>query len=147
MKLEEMKKIADARTKGKWKHDWGNHDIEIPYPNRSESLLQRGDDGNYNANLEFAAMAANNWDKLIEELEYYRAHHMTPLIKVIEELKDKNDMLMAVVEAAKAMSNLYVLMKDHEASTVSPKTFFNLMQKYCNEYGALQITLKALEDK
>lgn len=73
--LEEMKLIADARTKGEWRHDWGNHDIEIPYPNRSESLLERGADANYNANLEFAAMAANNWDKLVAVVETANSLH------------------------------------------------------------------------
>lgn len=109
MQLSEMKKIAEARTKGEWSHDWGNHDIEIPWPNRSKSLLSRGEHGNYDANLEFAAMAANNWDKLmvvveaaqsiLYNLNWFNKHHL-PI--GIQEIKTELTIALENLEASNA---------------------------------------------
>lgn len=58
MTIEEMKKIADARTKGEWNYN-GKFRVSIP-----------GEEGDYffrteKASAAFIAMAANNWDKLM----------------------------------------------------------------------------------
>lgn len=52
--------------------------------------------------------------------------------------------LLAVVAAAEDMTNLYAKMQEMDAELFSPRTFWALLQDYCNEYGALKRRLAAL---
>lgn len=67
--IQEMKRIADARTKGNWifKRQNGFHayihtqdDYVIPSPDKDTFPCNM-----LNDDAEFIAMAANNWDKLM----------------------------------------------------------------------------------
>lgn len=75
MTLDQIKAIAAERTKGPWKYDWGNWDIE----NQNRKTLCCFDLGcrenitvPAHADGEFIAMAANNIDKLIAVVEAAR---------------------------------------------------------------------------
>lgn len=98
MKFEEMKRIADARTKGEWsvlslgerinsRHkvmsNWSADPLEI-----TGDLMDIWD-------AKFIAMAANNWDKLIAVVEAlknlsndgYLDEQMGSVFKALEELE------------------------------------------------------------
>lgn len=69
--IKQAREIIDAATPGPWKHDWGNADVEVSYPNRKE-IVTRGEDDNYNANLEFIAAAREGWPKALDEIERFQ---------------------------------------------------------------------------
>lgn len=64
MTFDEMKKIAEARTKGKWfptvAHFEGRGYRAVSTPTSVDEAEK---------NAEFIAMAANNWDRIIARLE------------------------------------------------------------------------------
>jgi hypothetical protein len=68
MKLEEIRALIEAATPGPWKHDWGNHDVEGARPERAE-IVVRGENGNYNADLEFIAASRILIPKLLAVAE------------------------------------------------------------------------------
>ena len=67
MTLEEMRKIADARTMGEWRNlgpEIRTHTSDNAYMNLGIMVAPR--------NAEFIAMAANNFDKLLAVVEAAR---------------------------------------------------------------------------
>lgn len=74
MKLEEMKRIADARTKGEWFWSGNTYGEYLKSRNGEDILLGiDAETGLYKKASEedeaFIAMAANNWDKLMKVVE------------------------------------------------------------------------------
>lgn len=69
MKLEEMQKIAEARTKGEWYS--GNLNIYLGSQESVSELLYEADNGPSasEANNDFIAMAANHIDGLLKLAE------------------------------------------------------------------------------
>lgn len=64
LNISEMKKIAEARTKG----EWTDHIYRVSCGIHLVSTGMRAEDS------EFIAMAANNWDKLIAVVEAAEAY-------------------------------------------------------------------------
>lgn len=68
MKLEEIKKIADARTKGEWLVGGDYYNVIADLDGKNDVWPLFGISHShpyYKANAKFIAMAANNIDKLI----------------------------------------------------------------------------------
>lgn len=68
MTLEEMRRIADARTVGKWRVDPDGNGIEVRRKMDYPVTLDLNSN-NSPENLEFIVMASNNWDKLLKVVE------------------------------------------------------------------------------
>ena len=51
--------------------------------------------------------------------------------------------LMDVAKSAKDLTNIWEKFNEHKIKDL--RGFYELMQKYCDEYGALQIRLRELE--
>jgi hypothetical protein len=112
MKLEDMKRIAEGRTPGKWEHRFGDYHHGV-YFGQSESqhiarsIAGRGNGGvkEEKANAEVIVMAINHLDKFIKLAEAAKSifdtmmfddklqHHVVPdgrlnsLKKALEELE------------------------------------------------------------
>lgn len=96
-KIKKARAIIDAATSGPWEHDWENAGVEVPYPNRKEIVI-RGEDDNYNSNLEFIAAARIGWPRALDEIERLQEIFSHRL----ENLENENKKLRIVAkEAAK----------------------------------------------
>lgn len=86
--LDSMKKIAEARTKGKWCHEalgeYGDLTLYVDNgkPNYEDWQII-SEDIPENADIEFIAMAANNFDKLIKVVE--AAKKVQPMILTLND--------------------------------------------------------------
>lgn len=84
MKLEEMRKIAEARTKGKWwsayhnrveawtiTHELKDDVIECDSVNDWENIVATAPSGDskHSSNTDFIALAANTYDSLLDIAE------------------------------------------------------------------------------
>lgn len=132
MKFEEMRKIAAARKPGKWEPDViTNSDFYIFHsamvPTYSHTLDDHNDAESRGSpkeramkDAEFIAMAANNWDELMD---------------LVDTQQKKINQLMAVVDAAEGLINTIEMdIRLREIRHYKPE-----------EWAALEHALKVLE--
>lgn len=95
MKLEEMKRIAEARTKGKWRPESGLFE-DIGYA--AIGPMHEGENPDFTVmkDAQFIAMAANNWDKLIAVVEAAKKYRQEDT--GVEDLCGLDDALKALEE-------------------------------------------------
>ncbi len=119
MKIEEMRKIADERTKGKWEITGPSSDdprytgINVDDKFLIMTRIDYQDSGVAIDDGKFIALAANTYDALLD-----------------------------IAEASKAITNIYYKFN----STMSLKEFWSLMQEYCDEYGLLKMRIRTLDE-
>lgn len=100
MKIEEMKRIAEARTfKDKWVASIGVFwDVHL----KNNMLVS---EGSTEANAKFIAMAANNWDKLMAVVDTLRnINYATNLSDEYFESERKKTSLVHDIECIHLMS-------------------------------------------
>lgn len=126
MKLEDLKRLAAARTKGEWPSDnivcwefepygWSGTGPHIK-PEEDDDGGARGEE-HAMKDAEFIAACANNIDALI-----------------------------AVVEAAEKVPRLYDLLKDKlMGESLTQRQMWDILQQSCNEFYLLKSSLAALE--
>lgn len=117
MELEEMKRIAAARTKGEWVSD---SDCDL-FTRGEHEYIKELDDYQFkglgslrfdpeNKNGKFIAMAANNWDYIFE-----LASQCSFALDQLKKEQEVSQKMMAVVEAAKGHADLNSLKGCYEA--------------------------------
>jgi hypothetical protein len=67
MKLEDLKRLAAARTPGEWKYDWGNWSVESS--DRRDICRVDDNTGAGHHDGEFIAAMANHVDRLLDVVE------------------------------------------------------------------------------